>query len=138
MGVKRTGCLIAAALAVAIAVGLAVLAAIVVGIGVLGSTGANEGRPVERSRPAATRPAPPPEPAAPRAVVARDEYARVQDGMAYSDVRSIIGADGEELSRVTLAGTTTIVYTWKNRDGSNMVATFQDDRLVTKAQFGLQ
>jgi hypothetical protein len=29
------------------------------------------------------------------------------------------------------------MYSWKNRNGSNMNAMFQDGELVTKAQFGL-
>jgi hypothetical protein len=137
MGAGRAGCLAAATFAAVVAAVLAALAAIVVGIGVIGSTGEN--RSAGDSRPAATRPAAPaPEPATRRPTVTRAQYDLVTDGMPYSGVRAIIGTDGEEMSRATFAGMTSVVYTWKNRDGSNMVATFQDDRLVTKAQFGLQ
>lgn len=42
-----------------------------------------------------------------------------------------------ELCRSDLAGHTTVMYAWKNRNGSNMSAMFQDGALVSKAQFGL-
>jgi TM2 domain-containing membrane protein YozV len=37
----------------------------------------------------------------------------------------------------TVLGYTTIMYSWKNPDGSNMSAMFQNGELVSKAQFGL-
>jgi len=57
--------------------------------------------------------------------------------MTYGQVRKIVGFPGEELSRSDMAGYTTIMYAWKNANGSNMNAVFQNDRLVIKAQFGL-
>ncbi len=30
------------------------------------------------------------------------------------------------------------IYTWKNRDGSNMTASFQNERLISKVQLGLK
>ena len=70
-------------------------------------------------------------------VVTMDEFTRIREGMTYAQVRDIIGAAGTELSRTTMLGTTTIMYGWTNRDFSNMNAMFQDDALVSKAQFGL-
>jgi len=64
-------------------------------------------------------------------------YELIQKGMSYKQVRGIIGADGIETVRSELAGHTTVMYSWKNRNGSNMNAMFQDGELVTKAQFGL-
>lgn len=72
------------------------------------------------------------------------DYNQIQDGMSYAQVEKIIGSAGEELASghvdgvqgVTPAITTRIVM-WKNDNGSNMNATFQNDRLVSKAQFGL-
>ena len=65
------------------------------------------------------------------------EYARIKEGMNYSQVCRIIGVQGTEISRSSLAGITTVMYSWTNGDYSNMNAMFQNDRLVTKAQFGL-
>jgi type II secretory pathway pseudopilin PulG len=71
-------------------------------------------------------------------VVTKAEYDRLTPGISYSEARSIIGASGEELSRVEIPGApVTVVYSWQNKDGSNMNATFQDDKLTVKAQFGL-
>jgi hypothetical protein len=71
-------------------------------------------------------------------VVTRADYESIQTGMGYQQVRSIIGTEGVELSRSDLAGYTTVMYSWKNPNGSNMNAMFQNGRLVTKAQFGLR
>ena len=57
--------------------------------------------------------------------------------MSYKEVVSIIGAPGEEMSRVTISDVTTVMYSWTNSDFSNMNAMFQNDKLVSKAQFGL-
>jgi len=68
-----------------------------------------------------------------------DEYNRLQNGMSYEEVSGIIGEPGQESSRVEVPGTpVTVMYSWQNADGSNMNAMFQDDKLVTKAQFGLK
>ena len=65
------------------------------------------------------------------------EYDQIRDGMTYEQVRRIIGVGGEELSRSAVGGHTTVMYSWKNANGSNMNAMFQNNRLVTKAQFSL-
>ena len=70
-------------------------------------------------------------------VVTKAEYDQIREGMSYSEVRRIIGAPGEEQSRSDLAGISTVMYAWMNANGSNMNAMFQNDKLVTKAQFGL-
>jgi hypothetical protein len=64
-------------------------------------------------------------------------YLRISNGMTYPEVVEILGETGEELSRVDLAGYTTIMYGWKRWNGANMNAMFQNGRLVQKAQFGL-
>ena len=65
-------------------------------------------------------------------------FEALQSGMSYATVSGIIGLPGEELSRSDLAGLTTVMYSWKNANGSNMNALFQNDHLVSKAQFGLR
>ena len=63
---------------------------------------------------------------------------QIQTGMSYEQVQGIIGSEGEEISRSNIAGYSTVMYSWKNWNGSNMNAMFQNDQLVTKAQFGLR
>jgi len=66
------------------------------------------------------------------------EFSRLQTGMTYQQAVEIIGTAGEEMSRSDLAGYTTVMYGWKNADGSNMNAMFQNGGLINKAQFGLR
>lgn len=58
--------------------------------------------------------------------------------MSYYDVTDIIGYYGEELSSSNIGDLETIMYEWVNADGSNMNAMFQNDKLVSKAQYGLK
>jgi len=58
--------------------------------------------------------------------------------MTYLNVMLIIGDPGEEISRSDIAGYTTIMYSWVNSNGSKMNAMFQNNSLVSKAQFGLR
>jgi hypothetical protein len=74
---------------------------------------------------------------APPPVVTKGEFDRIADGMTYEQVVQIIGAPGEVLSSSDMAGTKTVMYAWKNSNGSNMNAMFQNGALITKAQFGL-
>lgn len=69
--------------------------------------------------------------------VTYSEYQRIADGMSYNEAVGIIGFEGEEMSRSNVAGYSTVMYMWSNRNGSNMNATFQNDEMVLKAQFGL-
>lgn len=73
----------------------------------------------------------------PGAGLSMDNFNRIQTGMTYSQVVAILGSDGEEISRSDLAGYTTVMYMWKRWTGANMNATFQNGRLVSKAQMGL-
>lgn len=66
-----------------------------------------------------------------------DEYARIREGMTYTEVARIVGDPGEEISSSDIAGYRTVMYSWVNFDGSNANAMFQNGRMVTKAQFGL-
>jgi hypothetical protein len=80
-----------------------------------------------------------PQPAfAPPPIVTQAQYDQIFTGMTYAQVRSIIGTSGQELSRSDMAGTTTVMYSWANSNGSSMNAMFQGDRLINKAQFGLR
>jgi curli biogenesis system outer membrane secretion channel CsgG len=65
-------------------------------------------------------------------------YNQVADGISYAEAVKIIGKEGTEQSRNTLAGYVTVMYMWQNSDGSNMNAMFQNDKLIQRAQFGLK
>lgn len=70
-------------------------------------------------------------------VVTMAEFDRIQEGMTYGEVVKIIGSAGELLSQSNIAGMKAEMYAWKNANGSNMNAMFQEGSLIQKSQFGL-
>lgn len=73
-----------------------------------------------------------------------EEYNAIEDGMSYTQVVEIVGCEGTEQSSSNIeAGSysvKTIMYTWEGNGGagSNANVTFQNDEVVSKAQFGLK
>lgn len=70
-------------------------------------------------------------------------YYRVKDGMTYDEVRSILGPASEELASSRIGKGTrfdvqTVLLVWKGSWGANCSITFQNGRVVAKAQFGLK
>jgi hypothetical protein len=72
--------------------------------------------------------------------VTLSQFNQLTEGMSYAEAVSVLGRPGTEQSRSSLAGTTTVMYGWDGGGsiGANMNAMFQNDRLITKAQFGLR
>ena len=66
-----------------------------------------------------------------------DAYNRINIGMSSETITQILGK-GTELSRSELAGHTTVIYQWTQSDGGNIVVTFQDGKVISKAQYGLR
>lgn len=109
----------AAAGAIALAVGGIVLVLVLGGLSVSSSTGT--------SRTGAS------------SGVTYANYQRISEGMSYSEVVAILGTSGKEMSRSDFGNLTTVMYGWDGSGfGANMNAMFQNDKLVTKAQFGLR
>jgi hypothetical protein len=71
-------------------------------------------------------------------VVTMAKFQQLETGMSYEKAVAIVGAEGTEMSRSDLVGQTTVMYVWKNPNGSDMNAMFQNGGLVTKAQTGLE
>lgn len=102
--------------------------------------------PVETVEPVettTTTQAPAPKPVK-RAGVTKAQYDQLATDMSYAQVSQILGSGGEELSSSEIGAgteyhTVSVMYQWEGAaDYSNMNAMFQDDKLVTKAQFGLE
>ena len=72
------------------------------------------------------------------AAITMAEYSALQNGITYAQAVQIIGEGGTEVSSSNLAGIKTVMYSWKNPNGSNMNAMFQNDAMIQKAQFGLK
>ncbi len=75
-------------------------------------------------------------PAAKRITIA--DYEMLREGMSYEEAARAIGQYGLELSASNVLGYRTVTYIWRNEDGSNITAIFQNDRLTSKGQFGLR
>lgn len=66
-------------------------------------------------------------------------FNKLADGISYRQAVSILGEEGVVSSESNVAGYKTILYTWKADNwGGNMNAMFQNDKLISKAQFGLK
>jgi hypothetical protein len=71
--------------------------------------------------------------------VTADGFANLRTGDSYQTAVRKLGCNGSEMSRSEIADYTTVMYTWEGKDfASNMNAMFQNDKLVSKAQFGLR
>ncbi len=69
-----------------------------------------------------------------KALVSMSHYNQLSPGMSYTEVVQLVGDPGTQLSYQELAGYVTYSYSWQNPDGSNLLITFQNHRLVNKAQ----
>jgi hypothetical protein len=69
-----------------------------------------------------------------------DNYNKIQTGMSYEEVVSVLGKQGEEMSSNDIAGYKNVMYKWDGDSGfgANMNAMFQNGKLIQKAQFGLK
>ena len=67
-------------------------------------------------------------------------FETLRTGMSLADVERVLRASGTELSRSEIGDITTVMYTWQGEGilGANMNAMFQNNRLISKAQFGLR
>lgn len=69
--------------------------------------------------------------------ITKAKYDRVREGMSYEEVIVILGNAGDPISTNQLVGTTTVMYVWRNANGSSMNAMFENGKLIQKAQFDL-
>lgn len=74
-----------------------------------------------------------------RAGVTMAQFNQLKEGMTYEDVVTILGSPGEQMSSSEIAGTKTVMYEWNGATlGANMNAMFQNNKMASKAQFGLE
>lgn len=68
-----------------------------------------------------------------------EKYNKIQAGMSYEEVKTIMGKEGSLDSSSDLAGIKSEMYTWKAKDGfSSAVVMFQNGSVVSTSQFGLK
>jgi hypothetical protein len=73
-----------------------------------------------------------------QSVINLAKFKDIRSGMTYAQAELVIESPGEEQSRTDLAGYNTVIYAWRNDDGSNAILMFQNNKLVSKSQFGLK
>jgi RNA polymerase subunit RPABC4/transcription elongation factor Spt4 len=68
------------------------------------------------------------------------EFSKIKSGMDYAQVTDIIGSFGKEQARSSIAGYETVIIQWDGNGatGANASVTFQNGKVVAKAQAGLQ
>lgn len=71
--------------------------------------------------------------------VTLDMYNTIKNGMSYNDVVTAFGGEGAFLSNSKVMTMVTEIYMWPGTSlGANCNITFQDGKVIAKAQFGLE
>lgn len=71
--------------------------------------------------------------------VTMEKFTSIKEGMTYEEVVGVLGSEGEVMSSNEIAGIKTVMYKWDGASVmSNMNATFQNGKMVSKAQLGLK
>lgn len=72
--------------------------------------------------------------------ISASEFSRLQNGMTYEQAQSVVGSSGELVSDSDMAGIRTFAVKWNGERGlgANANVMFQNNKLVMKAQAGLQ
>lgn len=72
-------------------------------------------------------------------IVSQADFDEAQQGTTYLWLSYEIEHDGELVSESNIPGAPQVLmYQWQNADGSVMTAIFQDGKLVSKSQIGLE
>jgi hypothetical protein len=66
------------------------------------------------------------------------KFNRLSEGMTYNQVVAVLGKDGTVISSTNIGGIKTVMYQWNAGLIANMNAMFQDGKMISKAQFGLE
>ena len=70
--------------------------------------------------------------------ITEEEFDSIETGMSYDEVVAIIGEDGTNISESEVAGINTVIYEWTSSEiWGNANITFQNGKVVNKAQFGV-
>lgn len=66
-------------------------------------------------------------------------YNSIETGMTYDEVVSVLGENGAFLSNSKILDSISEIYTWSGTSlGSSCNITFQDGKVIAKAQYGLE
>jgi hypothetical protein len=71
--------------------------------------------------------------------VRKSQYSQLKMGMQYYDVMRLLACGGVEMSSSEIGSIKTSMYVWYgSKDGANLTAMFQNDKLISKVQIGLE
>lgn len=80
-----------------------------------------------------------PKPESDPSEITMEEFNKIQNGLTLKQVEEIIGGKGEMQSSAGDGQFKSELYMWKgNTIGANANVTFQDGKVMAKAQFGLE
>lgn len=65
------------------------------------------------------------------------KFKQIKHGMSYKQVKNIMGSEGDEQSSSSVAGNDATVYQWTTDDFGVVSVTFENDKVVNKAQISL-
>ncbi len=65
------------------------------------------------------------------------KFDRLKVGMARSEVESILGGPGTQISNTTGGGVRFSVNKWQGDDFKSIILSFKNDKIMTKSQVGL-
>lgn len=67
-------------------------------------------------------------------------FSKIRNGMSYYQVKKLIGAEGTLMSSVGEGEYNTYIMSWDGYGsiGANAVVTFQNNEVISKAQYGLK
>lgn len=66
-----------------------------------------------------------------------DKFAKIENGMTYDEVVSIIGSEGSEQSTNEIGSVKTTMYEWESDGWGVATITFQNGKVTNKTQFGV-
>lgn len=72
--------------------------------------------------------------------ISKAEFEQIKTGMTYEEVVKIIGGEGNLLSETKIGNIHSVMYEWDGEGmiGANANFIFQNGKLQTKSQFGLE
>ena len=66
------------------------------------------------------------------------KYEQIKTNMKKSEVESILGGKGTEVSSSSGGGMTFSVYKWEGENYASIILTFKNDKVMSKSQYGLK
>ena len=70
--------------------------------------------------------------------ISQDKFNKIQTGMSYSEIKGVVGSDGEMTRESQIGNSTLTSYVWKGPKYANIRISLKDDKMQNKYQSGLK